>query len=59
MQLYIFSDSGDTVSDTTTITSSVIESEIFNVLVNVTGILRAGVEGDCSIQIINTAQARL
>ena len=59
MQLYLFSDAGTAVSDQTTVTSTAVETVIFNVLSNVTGILRAGVDGDCSLEVINTAQARL
>ena len=59
LQLYLFSDSGTEVSDTETVTSSVITETIATVLSGITGIIRAGANDGCSLEIINTAQVCL
>ena len=60
LQIYIYSDSGNSVPEEqfSQITSHIIVENIQRVLAAITGVIRAGAEDGCSIEVINTASVR-
>ena len=58
VQLYLFSDDGTEVSNTSTVTSETIDSTMATVLSSITGTIRAAAEDGCSIDVINAVSVR-
>ena len=58
VQLYLLSDAGTEVSNSSLVTSDIIDSTMATVLSNITGTLHAAAEDGCSIDVINAVQVR-